>query len=332
MPGEEQSETWSPGIEFILEEIRLNSIDMSNYHKDKYYYFKGYLKYFRIPTILFSAMNSVFSVGLQPYCPQPTISLLCCLISLICGVISSIELFLSIQNTMENELTSSKDFYLLSVDVFKMLSLERNTRMVNGKIYLDETYQTYCKLIENSNLVNTEIKNMITPAFQPNPKLFSMTKAQITDIEMPPISTVSVTPFETTNEELYKSFSHLKPSSLKKKEIKAKQPANIHVEAPIELKPTIIEEEKLQSNLNDAEENIKNNVIQIELTEISIVADLTQEPELDIDESQKDKDTDPELSVENIITEYSDNVVLDIDESNNENIKTKRKYIKKIKT
>ena len=221
MPGEEQSETWSPGIEYILEEIRLNSIDMSNYHKDKYYYFKGYLKYFRIPTILFSAMNSVFSVGLQPYCPQPTISLLCCLISLICGVISSIELFLSIQNTMENELTSSKDFYLLSVDVFKMLSLEHNTRMVNGKIYLDETYQTYCKLIENSNLVTTEIKNMITPAFKPNPKLFSMTKAQaqITDIEMPPVTTVSGTPFETTTDELYKSFSHLKPL-LKKKEIK----------------------------------------------------------------------------------------------------------------
>jgi len=175
------SDTWSPGIEYILEEIRLNSIAISEHHKAKYYYSKGYLKYFRIPTIIFSALNSVFSVGLQPYCPQPIISLICCIISLVCGVISSVELFLSIQSTMENELISSKDFYLLSVDIFKILSLEPSTRMINGKVYLDETYQTYCKLIENSNIVSAEMKNMIEPSkhLQLSPKLLSSTKEEV---------------------------------------------------------------------------------------------------------------------------------------------------------
>ena len=175
------SDTWSPGIEYILEEIRLNSIAISEHHKAKYYYSKGYLKYFRIPTIIFSALNSVFSVGLQPYCPQPIISLVCCIISLVCGVISSVELFLSIQSTMENELISSKDFYLLSVDIFKILSLEPGTRMINGKVYLDETYQTYCKLIENSNIVSAEMKNMIEPSrhLQLSPKLLSSTKEEV---------------------------------------------------------------------------------------------------------------------------------------------------------
>ena len=184
--GNDLSETWSPGIEYILEEIRLNSITISEHHKEKYYYSKGYLKYFRIPTILFSAMNSVFSVGLQPYCPQPIISLICCIISLVCGVISSVELFLSIQSTMENELIASKDFYLLSVDIFKILSLERATRMINGKTYLDETYQTYCKLIENSNIVNAEMKNMIEPSrhFSISPKLLSTTKEEVGVVEM----------------------------------------------------------------------------------------------------------------------------------------------------
>lgn len=169
------SNTWTHGIEYILEEIRLNSIAISEYHKEKYYHTKGYLKYFRIPTIVFSAMNSVFSVGLQPYCPQPFISLICCLISLVCGVISSIELFLSIQTIMENELIASKDFYLLSVSIFKILSLERAMRMINGKVYLDETYQTYCKLIENSNIVSTEMKNMIKPR-NFSPKMISNLK------------------------------------------------------------------------------------------------------------------------------------------------------------
>ena len=131
-------------------------------------------------------MNSVFSVGLQPYCPQPIISLICCIISLVCGVISSVELFLSIQSTMENELIASKDFYLLSVDIFKILSLERGTRMINGKTYLDEIYQTYCKLIENSNIVNAEMKNMIEPSNHLNlsPKLLSITKEEA-GVEIP---------------------------------------------------------------------------------------------------------------------------------------------------
>ena len=155
------TDTWTEGIEYILEEIRLNSVSMSEYHKERYFYSKGHLKYFRIPLIILAGMNSVFSVGLQPYCPQQTISLICCLISLVCGIISSVELFLSIQQTMENELIASKDFYLLSVEIFKTLALERSTRMTNGKSYLDETYQVYCKLIENSNIVSASMRNML---------------------------------------------------------------------------------------------------------------------------------------------------------------------------
>ena len=153
--------SWSDGIEYVLQELYKNTIERSEFHKKRYRYLKGYLKYFRIPTIILSGMNSVFSVGLQPYCPQKTVSAICCLISLICGIISSIELFLSIQTTMEKELAASKEYYLLSVDIFKVLFLERSKRMMNGKTYLDDTYQKYCKIVESSNLVNHSIPNMM---------------------------------------------------------------------------------------------------------------------------------------------------------------------------
>jgi hypothetical protein len=178
----EQTDTWTPGIEYILEEIRENSIIISDYHKDRYYYQKGYLKYFRIPTIILAALNSVFSVGLQPYCSQSIISVLCCFISMMCGIISSIELFLSIQANMEKELIASKDFYLLSVDIFKMLYLERETRMVNGKIYLDEIYQTYCKLIENSNLVKKNMQSL-GAAINPGKNIKNINTKQILEEE-----------------------------------------------------------------------------------------------------------------------------------------------------
>lgn len=56
-----------------------------------------------------SAFNSVFLVGLTPYVQnQNTISMITCLISLTIGIISSLELYLSIQNNMERELIASR--------------------------------------------------------------------------------------------------------------------------------------------------------------------------------------------------------------------------------
>jgi hypothetical protein len=97
-------------------------------------------------------------VGLQPFVPQPIISVLCCAISLFCGIISSIELFVGIQQRMEKELTSAKEFYILSSDIFKILSIERNNRTINGAVYLDTIHNKYCDLIQQSELVNEENK------------------------------------------------------------------------------------------------------------------------------------------------------------------------------
>jgi len=144
---------WTNGIELALTDIKHKSILHSEYHKKNYYFFKAYLKYFRVPTIVLSGLNSVFSVGLQPYISQDTISVLCCSISLVCGIIASLELFVGIQNMMESELISSKEFYILYSDILKTLSIERPYRSVNGKIYLDNMHTKYCNLIEQSNLL-----------------------------------------------------------------------------------------------------------------------------------------------------------------------------------
>jgi len=147
---------WTDGVETALIDLKNKSLTKSEYHKKNYYFFKGYLKYFRIPTIILSGINSVFNVGLQPYISQSIISVLCCSISLICGIIASVELFLGLQNMMEKELLSSKEFYILSSEICKILSVEREYRMLNGKIYLDNTHTKYCNLIERGNLLDKE--------------------------------------------------------------------------------------------------------------------------------------------------------------------------------
>ena len=64
---------------------------------------------------------------------------------------------------MEQELTTSKDFYILSIDIYKILLLNRNHRSIDGKTFLDDKYSVYCKLFEGSQLMNKEINDRLVP-------------------------------------------------------------------------------------------------------------------------------------------------------------------------
>ena len=119
---------WSDDIELILDNVRKNSIRLNNYHIKRFYHFKSYGKYFRIPLIFLNSLGSVCSVGLQPYMEQKSISLTTCLIAMMCGLITSLELYLSIQSSMESHLKCAKDFYTLSIDIYKTLELSRELR------------------------------------------------------------------------------------------------------------------------------------------------------------------------------------------------------------
>ena len=157
------ADSWSNDMELVLDNIRKNSLLLSEHHKQAYLYYRSYLKYFRIPTIILSALNSVISIGLSAYVPQNFVSEITCVVSLVCGIITSIELYLNIQKYMESELMMSKDFYILSTDIFKALALDRANRGMDGKTFLDNNYSTYCKLIENSNVSTSEMADNLTP-------------------------------------------------------------------------------------------------------------------------------------------------------------------------
>jgi hypothetical protein len=144
---------WTDDIEEILSKVRQNCIDMYKYHLCRYFQYKRVLPLFRVPVLILNALNSVFSVGLQPYMEQSLISVLNCLISLIATLINSIEMYMGIQKSMESEMSSSQGFYILSIGIYKMLTLTRENRDVSGKQYLMECYNTYSELVRNSKLI-----------------------------------------------------------------------------------------------------------------------------------------------------------------------------------
>lgn len=159
---------WSSDIEDLLENIRLNCGVMSKYYKKRYMELKDLLKYYRIPLIILGSVNSVFAVGLVVYLPQKDVSVINCILSLICAVITSTELYLGISNSMEKALISQRDFYLLAVEIYTILSLEREHRSVNGKKYLDASLSQYNKFIENGDVIRKKIKDALVQIEDPS--------------------------------------------------------------------------------------------------------------------------------------------------------------------
>jgi hypothetical protein len=158
---ETDDQEWSSDIEEILNKISNNCSIMSKHHKHRYLALKGKLVYFRIPLIVLGGANSVFAVGLTAYLEQQSVSLLNCIISLICAIITSTELFLGIQSGMERELTSQRDFYLMAVDINSVLLLERRHRGFNGKRYLEKLQSQYNKLIGDSEVLDNKIDDKL---------------------------------------------------------------------------------------------------------------------------------------------------------------------------
>ena len=148
-------ETWenSTDIENILDKIRINSINLNKSHMKNYFYYKKLGKWFQIPTIILSSFNSVFSVGFT-YTSQENISSVSALISLIVSIINSVQLYLKIEDNMEEENTISKQYYTLSSDIYKILQLNKEHREGNSKEILNEYYNQYIELLNKSNLLN----------------------------------------------------------------------------------------------------------------------------------------------------------------------------------
>ena len=148
---------WTEEVESLCEKLRINCVNLSEYHRRRYYHFKSYGKYFRLPMIVLASINSTVSVGLQQYVEQPVVSGITCLIGMLMGMIGAIELYMGIQTSMELELKQSKEFYSLAIDLYKTLRLRPENRGEDGKDYLNKKYGVYIKLCEASNLLKRRL-------------------------------------------------------------------------------------------------------------------------------------------------------------------------------
>ena len=148
-------------IEQVLDNIRCNSSLLSRYHQKRFLVLKSRLKYYKISCIVLSALNSVGAVSIQPFMSQVYISLVNMIISLVVGIIGSIEMYYGITRQMETESNGSRDFYILSCDIFKFLSLREDNKAEGAVEFLNTSYNRYIKLVETSIVLKKKVEDKL---------------------------------------------------------------------------------------------------------------------------------------------------------------------------
>ena len=154
-------------IEGVLENIRINSAILHDYHRKQFIQLNGRIKYYRIPVLIFSSIASVWAIGGDAFLPQDQVSLISSGLGLVAGTITSIELFEKIDEKMKLAEELSHKFYTMSVDIFRTLSLYDKNRGISGKDYLSQVFSEYVKMVEKSDLTGKKMKDKLMPLPQP---------------------------------------------------------------------------------------------------------------------------------------------------------------------
>ena len=149
--------SWSQEVEDLLNTIKTNSAELSELHRANWVQIKQRTKYFDIPVIILSIISSTFSVGAKPYISQGGVSLTNCFISIFVAIITSVKLYLNLDESIKKEYESSQAFRTLSLELSKTMRLQKDQRNGDGLDCLNKYHSLYIKLVENSTLLNKKI-------------------------------------------------------------------------------------------------------------------------------------------------------------------------------
>ena len=159
---ETDQHNWSCDVEKRLEAIQDNSAQQALVSKQEYLDLLYLQRFFKIPVIVLSGMNSIFAVGLTNYASQGATSILNCILAFICATIGSIELYLNISKKIEISLNSFQSFYLLSIKINSTLKLEREHRSeLDGRKFLADCLNEYETLFQQNNVSPENINDKL---------------------------------------------------------------------------------------------------------------------------------------------------------------------------
>lgn len=138
----------------VLRKIKINCLRYTIYHNKRYQFYKNIMLFaFRLPIIILSAFNSFFAVGLDGMVDQNIVSIANAIVSLACGILTSVELLLNLQKKIEIETETYKNYYKLGMDIYRFIEDNSHTKEQLEK-FTQDVYNRYQAIINISIPIN----------------------------------------------------------------------------------------------------------------------------------------------------------------------------------
>jgi len=149
----EMSYEWTSEIEDNLDLIRINSSQLSEHHHSTFLQKQQKLSTLKLPVILLSAANAYAVTGLRNMVNDNYLSISSTTVSSIISFLMVLEYLFSSFWKLETDLLKHKEFHSISQQIMYLLSMDKNLRKVDGKLFLDEKLSDYRKLAESSDII-----------------------------------------------------------------------------------------------------------------------------------------------------------------------------------
>ena len=164
-----REDSWHDKEEEFLNKIeRQCNAYASHFNKD-YQYYHNLSSRFNIPILIVSSLNALCAISLNEFLEQKFVSILNAVLSAGTGVLGSIQLYMKINEKMTNATRSQMLMKRLALKISKELSVDRETRVMDGQVFLQECFGEFNAALEQANPIEKKIQNYLALGEAPPP-------------------------------------------------------------------------------------------------------------------------------------------------------------------
>lgn len=156
-----REDPWHKKEEEYLSKIEKQCNAYSNYFNKDYKYYHALSARFNIPILFISSVNALCAISLNDFLSQRFVSILNAVLSAGTGFLGSIQLYLKINEKMANAMRSSILMKRLALKISKELSVDREQRVTEGQVFLQECFGEFNAALEQANPIEKKMKNFL---------------------------------------------------------------------------------------------------------------------------------------------------------------------------
>jgi hypothetical protein len=139
---------WTPQQEEFLRRLHLECHTLAEYNRKQFQVYSRIHQRFTVPILVLSGINSLFAVSTQPFLEQNLISITNACLSLFCGILGSIQMFMKVDSKIHQFVICAHEFKKLSYRISRELSVEPNVRSNNAKEFLNDAFNEFNNILD----------------------------------------------------------------------------------------------------------------------------------------------------------------------------------------